>query len=183
MSDEASGIHEQREATAAATDVFADGVVVVRYKFGFPHAFVLVCITLALVAAWSGSRIPDNTALEPEALNVLEAGGFARGDDVQALTQADAQRLRDVLVESVVVEQATPEEFVRVDPEVDADFEALDTSKLKQLDEFLSRYRHHAYAKAQGYIGQVDDWRQNAKWREEDERLRKKQNSVEWIHD
>jgi hypothetical protein len=162
-------------------DAFADDVVVVRYKFGLPHALVLTCIALALVAAWSGSRIPDNTVVAREGLNALAAAEILRVDD--SLTLADAERLRDVLAESVVVEQATPEEYVRVDPQVDADFAALDPSKLKQLEGFLSRYRHHAYAKAQGYIGQVDDWRQSAKWREDDERLRKKQNSVEWIHD
>ena len=74
-------------------------------------------------------------------------------------------------------------EVVEIDPRVDEDFDALDPSSLKQLNRFLKRYRDNSYAKAQGYVGQATEWRRHAIWRAEDKRLRRRQRSVQWIHE
>jgi hypothetical protein len=176
MSDTPSDAPERDEASPFA----GEDVAVVRYQFGFPHAVVVVLVMIVLTAAWTvplGPNAPQQSPLPTD-------GTHARLLDGEAATQADVKRLRELLARPTLAERAAkPEKVIPIDPRVDDAFDALDRSSVKQLKGFLARYRDHDYAKAQGYVAQVEEWHQRARWRAEDERARRQLDSVEWIYD
>jgi hypothetical protein len=176
MSDKPSSDALERNEASPVAD---EDLVVVRYKFGLPQAVAVVFVMLILAAVWTAPRGP--VVSEPP-LPAEGAHGRLLGGEV--VTQADVERLRDILARPARgARTTTAEETIKVDPRVDEAFNALDRSSVKQLRGFLTRYRDDAYAKAQGYIAQVEEWHQDARWRAEDDRARRQLNSVEWSYD
>lgn len=148
---------------------------VVRYRFGLPHAAVIASAVVLSVTALT--PMPERV----EVAGKNPAAFFEpRGLD-NAWTDADIEYLRNVF--QPPVPQPAPRNEPPHDPKVQAAFDALDHTNLRQLDAFLAAYRAHAYAEARGYVAQVDAWRAAAQALAEEARLKKEQSEAEWDYD
>jgi hypothetical protein len=165
MTDAPPGTLRTPNVTEGAVDD-----VVVRHRFAFPHAAALACLAALVMAASFHGGGSDTVA--PTTGPPAADGVWIDADDLHMLRNAFPPP-------SPAVEDAMPP----ADPSVDKAFAALDQKNLAQLEAFLVAYRDHAYAKARGYLAQVDRWRENAQWELDEAQRRKEQSAAEWSFD
>jgi len=146
---------------------------VVRYRFGLREAAVILCAG-ALAVAVLNVPAPIEPATETPALLLPPQ------DAVQVWTESDIQVLRNAF------SKPAPSSEPKVppgDPRVDEAFAALNHANLRELDAFAAAYRTNPYAIAQGYVAQVDKWREAIRWHAEEARLKKEQSEAVWDYD